>query len=193
MKNIAIFSSRNWTDIPAVFNSTQQNWELFWIWKIKAWIISKSWIGAEEKFNSFWIKSFLFETFKKDKDEVYSNILKKLLEEKIDLVVCIWWMSIFPKSFIDKFSGQILNVHPSYLPWNWPKWKIDDILKEVLFTKKWFWASIHFINEKIDEWEIVLAEEIKVLENDDENSLKEKVQKVEQQLYPKAIKIVLEV
>jgi phosphoribosylglycinamide formyltransferase-1 len=101
-------------------------------------------------------------------------------------------MNIFPKSFIDKFCGKILNVHPSYLPWNWPKWKIDDILKEVLYTKKWFWASIHFINEKIDEWEIILAEKIEILENDDEISLKEKVQKIEQKIYPKAIKIVLQ-
>ena len=48
----------------------------------------------------------------KDNEEV----LKKLKEYEIDLVVLAGYLKIIPESIIDEFPNRIINIHPSLIP-----------------------------------------------------------------------------
>ena len=55
-------------------------------------------------------------------------------------------------------------------------------------NEKFTGCTVHIVNSKLDSGKIVLQKKIKVLKKDDENSLAKRVLKVENLIYPKAIK-----
>ena len=53
-------------------------------------------------------------------------------------------------------------------------------------------ATVHFVDEGTDTGPIILQQSIEVLPEDDVNTLAERVLKVEHQLLPKALKLLVE-
>ena len=48
---------------------------------------------------------------------------------------------------------------------------------------------MHVVSEKVDAGQIIMQKKVKVLEGDDADSLKERVQKAEQEVLVKAVKL----
>ena len=93
-------------------------------------------------------------------------------------------MRILSKSFIKKFKGKILNIHPSLLP----KYKGLNTHKRVLNNnEKYSGCTVHFVNSKLDSGKIILQKKVKILKNETEETLAKKVLIEEHRLYPKAI------
>ncbi len=83
----------------------------------------------------------------------------------------------------------ILNIHPSLLP----KYKGLETHKKVLKNKEnYTGCTIHLVNSKLDSGKIILQKKIKVFKNDNEITLSKRLLKVENKLYPKAVKKYLE-
>ena len=97
-------------------------------------------------------------------------------------------MKILSGSFIDRFNGKILNIHPSLLP----KYKGLDTHKRVLINKENFsGCTVHIVNSKLDSGKIIMQKRVRVSKKDDPKSLSEKILKQEHLLYPKALKKLL--
>ena len=93
-------------------------------------------------------------------------------------------MKILSKSFIKKFKGRILNIHPSLLP----KYKGLNTHKRALDNnEKYSGCTVHFVNSKLDSGKIILQKKVKISKNETENSLAKKILVEEHKLYPKAI------
>ena len=93
-------------------------------------------------------------------------------------------MKILSKNFIKKFSGIILNIHPSLLP----KYKGLNTHKRALNNKeKYSGCTVHFVNSRLDSGKIIIQKRVKILKNDTESSLAKKILAQEHKLYPKAI------
>ena len=93
-------------------------------------------------------------------------------------------MRILSKSFIKKFKGKILNIHPSLLP----KYKGLNTHKRVLNNnEKYSGCTVHFVNSNLDSGKIILQKKVKILKNETEETLAKKVLIEEHRLYPKAI------
>ena len=107
----------------------------------------------------------------------------------IDLILLSGFMKILPKDFTDKFYGKIINLHPSLLP----KFKGLDTHKKVLISKeKYHGASVHFVTSKLDDGPIIIQGKTKILKNDSENTLKDRIHKIEHNIFPLAIKWFIE-
>ena len=52
-------------------------------------------------------------------------------------------------------------------------------------------CTVHYVNENLDDGEIILQKEISIDNNDTEQTLADKVLKEEHLIYPEAIKLVL--
>ena len=97
-------------------------------------------------------------------------------------------MKILSSSFINKFKGKIVNIHPSLLP----KYKGLNTHARVLNNKeKYSGCTVHFVNSKLDSGKIILQKKIKVLKNDTAKTLQKRILKEEHKIYPKALKMII--
>ena len=132
--------------------------------------------------NQFQIKKkiFNFQNYK----EAEKNISILLKNEKIKLICLAGFMKILTKTFIKKFEGKIINIHPSLLP----KYKgLNTHIKAIKNKDKFTGCTVHYVTEKLDSGKIILQKKIKISSKDNADSLAKKVLEQEHKLYPAAI------
>ena len=113
------------------------------------------------------------------------KILSLLFKSKIELICLAGFMKILSKSFIQKFNGKILNIHPSLLP----KYKgLNTHAKALKNNDKYSGCTVHIVNSKLDSGKIILQKKVKIYKNDNIETLSKRVLKQEHKLYPAAIK-----
>ena len=121
----------------------------------------------------------------KNKNVAENKILINLINYKVSFICLAGFMKILSKKIINNYKNKILNIHPSLLP----KYKGLNTHKRVLKNKEKFTGcTVHLVNKKLDSGKIILQKKIKVLKKDDESSLSKRVLKIENLIYPKAIK-----
>ena len=120
--------------------------------------------------------------FKNKIDE--KKLLNFLNKKKIKFICLAGFMKILSKNFIKKFSGKIINIHPSLLP----KYKgLNTHQKAIKNNDKFSGCTVHYVNSKLDSGKIILQRKVKINKNDNEFTLEKKVLKLEHLLYPAAI------
>jgi phosphoribosylglycinamide formyltransferase-1 len=133
--------------------------------------------------NQFNIKKYI-SSFKSAK-VAETKILNLLKKENINFICLAGFMKILSKSFIKKFSGKIINIHPSLLP----KYKgLNTHIKAIQNKDKVAGCTVHFVTAKIDSGKIILQKRVKISEEETPTSLAKKVLRQEHKLYPAAIK-----
>ena len=136
------------------------------------------------KKNKINFKVFNFKQKNKDERKI-SDILKK---RETQLICLAGFMKILSGSFIKRFKGKILNIHPSLLP----KYKGLNTHERALLNKEKFsGCTVHYVNSKLDSGKIIIQKKVKITNKDNPKSLSKKILKQEHLLYPKALKKVL--
>ena len=121
----------------------------------------------------------------KSKIKAENKILLNLKNYKVSLICLAGFMKILSKKIINNYKDRILNIHPSLLP----KYKGLNTHKRVIKNnEKFSGCTVHVVNSKLDSGKIILQKKIRILKKDDENSLSKRVLKIENLIYPKAIK-----
>ncbi len=125
----------------------------------------------------------------KNKKKAESKILFNLKRKKINLICLAGFMKILSKRIINKYKGRILNIHPSLLP----KYKGLNTHERVIKNKeKYTGCTVHIVNSKLDDGKKILQSKIRIYKKDNEKSLAKRLLKVENKLYPKAVKKFLD-
>ena len=123
-----------------------------------------------------------------DKRIAENKILKILTHNNVKLICLAGFMKILSKTFIKKFKGRILNIHPSLLP----KYKgLNTHQRAIKNKEKFSGCTVHFVNHKLDSGKIILQKKVKILKDDNPVSLSKRILKQEHRLYPKAIRKIL--
>ena len=120
-----------------------------------------------------------------DAEAAYINALR---EAEVDLVVLAGFMRILKGKFIREFEGRVVNVHPSLLP-SFPgleAWKqaLDHGVKVT-------GATVHFVDQGVDEGAIIAQETVPVLDDDTPEILHERIRVAEHRIYPEAIAAIV--
>jgi phosphoribosylglycinamide formyltransferase-1 len=132
--------------------------------------------------DQFKIKKKLFDY--KNIKNTEKNILTLLGKEKIELVCLAGFMKILSSSFIKKFTGKIINIHPSLLP----KYKGLNTHQRAIANKdKFAGCTIHYVTAKLDSGKIIMQKKVRISSKDNVYSLAKKVLKQEHKFYPAAI------
>ena len=93
-------------------------------------------------------------------------------------------MKILSGKFTKSFRNKIINIHPSLLP----KFKGLNTYKRVLEKKeRKTGCTVHFVNDKLDDGNIILRKFLYVDKNDKEETLRKKTKALEHKLFPEAI------
>lgn len=120
----------------------------------------------------------------KDKGQFFEALSNALADAGVDLIVLAGFMCIIPGAFLDRWSGRILNIHPSLLP----KYKGLNTHEAVLKAGDAVTgATVHLVTNELDSGEILGQVEVAVLPGDGPISLAERVLIAEHQLYPQIL------
>ena len=106
-----------------------------------------------------------------------------------DLIVLAGFMRILTEQFIERFSGRILNIHPSLLP---AFSGLDTHRRALDEGVKLHGCTVHFVTPTLDHGPIVIQAAVPVLPDDDEERLAARVLQQEHVVYPQAIRWFLE-
>ena len=125
--------------------------------------------------------------------KTFSSELKQILPQNTDLIVLAGFLSILNKEFCESFPGKIINIHPALLPKFGGKGMWGNHVHEAVLAanEKESGATVHYVTSGIDEGEIILQKAFEISENETAESLAEKVHKIEFEIFPKAINLVL--
>lgn len=187
---IAILSSTNGTNLQS-FIDARSNGELEGV-EISCLITDKGMCGAAEKARAAGIKVYFIDPKPVDRATYDQSVADTLAFFDVDLVVLGGYMKIIGAPVLDKYKGKILNVHPSLLPKfaGGMNLKVHQAVLDAGETETGM--TIHIVTEVLDGGEIILQKKVAVQSGDSAKALKEKVQALEKEWYPKVVKMMAE-
>ncbi len=106
--------------------------------------------------------------------------------ELLDRHGCQWivlagYMRILSSSFVSRFRGRIINIHPSLLPSFVGAKAVEDALE---YGVKVSGCTVHLVDEVLDGGSILAQSVVPVLDDDSRDSLHARIQAEEHKLYP---------
>jgi phosphoribosylglycinamide formyltransferase 1 len=108
-----------------------------------------------------------------------------LAEQGADLVVCAGYMHLLRRCFLECFPGRVINTHSAPLPEFPGPHPIHDVLAAGVPETA---ATVHYVDGGVDTGPVIAAERVPVLPDDDEHSLRDRVQEVEHRLLPRVVR-----
>ena len=124
----------------------------------------------------------------KNKRLTENDLIKKLKKERINIICLAGFMKIISKNFIKRFSGIILNIHPSLLP----KYKgLNTHFRAINNKDRYSGCTVHFVDDKLDGGKIISQKKVKIFKKDTPESLASRVLKQEHVLYSETLNKIL--
>ena len=118
----------------------------------------------------------------------FSDAVTKILRQfDPDLVVFGGFLSLY--LFPPEYHGRLINIHPALLPGFGGKGMYGDHVHEAVLAAgcKVSGCSVHFVDEVYDHGPIIAQRVVPVMPEDTVETLRDRVQAVERELYPEVI------
>ena len=110
-----------------------------------------------------------------------------LEEAGVELVCLAGYMRILTETFVKKWRGQILNIHPALLP---AFRGVDTHARALERGVRVHGCTVHFVSQELDGGPIVAQAVVPVLPGDTEEALSSRVLDMEHRLYPHALQLI---
>lgn len=108
-----------------------------------------------------------------------------LTDQGVELVCLAGFMRLLTPGFVNRWTGRMINIHPSLLP----SFKGVDTHQRALDAGvKLTGASVHFVSAEMDAGPIIGQAAIPVLPGDNAQALAARVLAAEHQLYPECLR-----
>ena len=124
-----------------------------------------------------------------DKQKFEKDIREALSGFNIDYIVLAGFMRILSAEFINAYKDRIINLHPSLLPSFKGR---NGIIDAYNYGVKVTGVTVHYVDAGIDTGKIIAQTAVIIEEDDTLLSLEEKIHQTEYELYPEALKKVLD-
>lgn len=123
------------------------------------------------------------------REEFYSEDFMKNFKD-IDLIVLAGFLWLIPKFMIKAFPNKIINIHPALLPAYGGKGMYGmNVHKAVIENgEKESGITIHYVNEKYDEGNIIFQARCEIEPGDSPEILAEKIHQLEYEHFPEVVR-----
>jgi phosphoribosylglycinamide formyltransferase-1 len=152
--------------------------------------VAESGIMAQAKARNIQARFITPGAFRTKLDEAAERTyIQALNEAGTELVALAGFMRVLKGEFLRAFEGRIINIHPSLLPAfsGLEAWKqaLDHGVKVTGCT-------VHFVDAGVDSGPIIGQQTVTVLDADTAETLHQRIQTAEHELYPKCIAAIAE-
>ncbi|MGE0023820.1 MAG: phosphoribosylglycinamide formyltransferase [Hyphomicrobium sp.] len=120
--------------------------------------------------------------------EHFEGQLQSMLDlSKIDLIALAGFMRLMTASFVERWRGRMINIHPSLLP----AFKgLDTHAAVIAAGARISGCTVHFVSPEMDDGPIIAQAAVPVLPSDSVEALAARVLAAEHRLYPRALHLV---
>lgn len=185
---IAVFVSGGGTNLQALLDAERDG--VLTAGEIVLVVADKPGIGAIDRAKKSEVP---VEIIPRKKADFENRVLEALRKADIDMIVLAGFLSILSASFLDRFAGPVLNVHPSLIPSFCGKGYYGLRVHEAAlnYGVKVTGATVHYVNEIPDGGEIILQKAVEIEPGDTPQTLQRRVmEEAEWILLPRATQMV---
>ena len=128
-----------------------------------------------------------------NRDAFNEAFIKAVDEAEADLIVLAGFLVVIPEKMVKKYSGRIINIHPSLIPSFCGTGYYGLKVHEAALKRgvKVTGATVHFVDEGTDTGPIILQKAVEVLEGDTPEVLQKRVmEQAEWIILPEAIDMI---
>ena len=181
-KKVAVLISGRGSNLAALIAATMEGSYPAIIQKV---ISNKSSAAGLETARSNGIDTAVFERKEFTSNEAHeAAIIEELERDEPEFLCLAGYMRILSAEFVNRFSGRILNIHPSLLP---AFRGLDTHHRALANGVRIHGCSVHIVTPTLDDGPILAQAAVQVLPNDTEESLAARVLEAEHHLYPKVL------
>ena len=187
MKRVAVFASGSGTNFQQICEYfIEKNNDI----KIELLVVNKANAYVVERAKQLNVKSVYF-----NREDFYSSdkVVECLLENQIDFIVLAGFLWLIPDNILKEYPNKIINIHPALLPNYGGKGMHGHHVHEAVIAAKEQESgiTIHYVNEKYDEGNIIFQAKCSITPEDTADSLAEKIHLLEKEHFPKVIDSLL--
>jgi phosphoribosylglycinamide formyltransferase-1 len=187
MKNIVILISGRGSNMEAIVQACAlENWPA----RVAAVVSNKATASGLQFAAQEGIATAALDHKQFDSREAFDAELMKVIDGFApDVVVLAGFMRILTEGFVRHYEGRLINIHPSLLP-AFPGLNTHERALEA--GCKVAGATVHLVTPELDHGPIVAQAVVPVLPDDTPETLAERVLEQEHQIYPKAVRWLVE-
>jgi phosphoribosylglycinamide formyltransferase-1 len=122
--------------------------------------------------------------------ELYEQaLLAALKEARPDFVILAGYMRILGSAIVREYAGMMINIHPALLP---SFTGLHAQRQALLHGVKITGCTVHFVDESLDGGPIILQRSVRVMDDDDEDTLANRILIQEHIALPEAVRLFCE-
>lgn len=127
-------------------------------------------------------------------EEFGKKLLEILQHHRVDWIVLAGYLKKIPDNVVEAYANRIVNIHPALLPAFGGKGMYGMRVHQAVFASgaKVSGVTVHLVNTEYDAGPIVLQKCVDISDCPSPEAIAEKVLAIEHQLYPQALKLLLE-
>ena len=183
-RKIAIFASGSGTNAQNIIEYFAENKQI---------VVDSLWSNNANAYALQRAKNLQVETFIFSREEFKNSnfIVEGLKKRGVYLIVLAGFLWLVPSNLVENF--KIINIHPALLPKYGGKGMYGMKVHEavVMNKEKESGISIHFVNNKYDDGEIIFQAKCPVLPTDTAEDIAHKIHKLEYKYFPEIIEKVI--
>jgi len=186
MNNIAIFASGSGTNAENLikfFRTSSYG-------KVRLVLSNRANAGVLNRAQLLEVETFVF-----TREQFYQteDVLGILMERDIDFIVLAGFLWLVPDYLLKPFENRVVNIHPALLPKFGGKGMYGSHVHRAVIEagEPESGISIHYVNQKYDEGDIIFQARCAVDRDDTPDSLAEKVHELEYEYFPEVVEELL--
>ena len=181
--SVGVLASGSGTDLQSLINASEKN---LIDAKVVVVISDKKDAFALSRAKKHRIPGFFVNPKGKDRSFYEHEITEILQSHQVELVVGAGYMRLLSPSFVKKWYGKLINIHPTLLP----SFKGTNGQRDALmYGVKVSGCTTHFMDTEMDHGPIILQAAVKVLPEDDRDALAARILAVEHQILPRTVQL----
>lgn len=186
MKYIAVFASGSGTNAENIIRFFRTHEKI----SVKTVLSNRPSAGVLERASALGVETL---TFTRDEFTGSDRIICALKERDISFIVLAGFLWLVPENLVRAYRGRIINIHPALLPKYGGKGMYGSRVHEAVISggEKKSGITIHHVNERYDDGDIILQATCPVEPGDTPETLASRIHELEYEHYPKVIEMLL--